>query len=48
LEIKSRTWSRQDARNKSQLAVELIQLLGESSQQATTHDYLDMIQNDFD
>ena len=43
LEIKSRTWSRQDAKDKSRLAVELIELLGATTEEATSEDYLDMI-----
>ena len=43
LEIKSRTWSRQDAKDKSRLAVELIELLNATTEEATSEDYLDMI-----
>jgi 5-methylthioadenosine/S-adenosylhomocysteine deaminase len=43
LEIKSRTWSRQDAEMKSKLVTELIEFLGASSEDATTDDYIEMI-----
>ncbi len=43
LEIKSRTWSRQDAQDKSRLVVELIQLLGASPDETTAQDYIEML-----
>ena len=43
LEVKSRTWSRQDARRKAQLAHELIAFLGADPAQSITSDYLDML-----
>jgi 5-methylthioadenosine/S-adenosylhomocysteine deaminase len=43
LEIKSRTWSRQDALVKSKLAVELIRLLGADPTEATSEDYIEMV-----
>ena len=43
LEIKSRTWSRQDADLKSTLAAELIVLLGASLKDVSSEDYVDMI-----
>lgn len=43
LEIKSRTWSRQDADLKSGLVAELIVLLGASLKDASSEDYVDMI-----
>ncbi len=43
LEIKSRTWSREDAEMKSKLVTELIEFLGASSEDATTEDYIEMI-----
>ena len=42
LEIKSRTWSRQDAAHKSRLAVELIRLLGASPEAALADDYVEI------
>jgi 5-methylthioadenosine/S-adenosylhomocysteine deaminase len=42
LEIKSRTWSRNDAEKKSQLVVDLIRLLGESPGETITQDYIEM------
>ena len=44
LEIKSRTWSRQDAKEKSRLVVELIKLLEASPDGTTSDDYFDMLQ----
>ena len=44
LEIKSRTWSRNDAEKKSQLVVDLIRLLGESPGETITQDYIEMAQ----
>jgi 5-methylthioadenosine/S-adenosylhomocysteine deaminase len=45
VEIKSRTWSRQDAQHKAALADELIHFLGLSEVQPITIDYLDMIES---
>ncbi len=45
LEIKTRTWSQQDAQLKASLAKELIELLGASSEQTITSDYIDMVQS---
>jgi 5-methylthioadenosine/S-adenosylhomocysteine deaminase len=42
LEIKSRTWSRKDAEEKSNLVTELIQLLGISSPEPLAQDYVEM------
>jgi 5-methylthioadenosine/S-adenosylhomocysteine deaminase len=42
LEIKSRTWSRQDAEMKSKLVVDLIKLLGELPELAAPNDYFEM------
>lgn len=44
LEIKSRTWSRNDAEKKSRLVVDLIHLLGESPEETLAEDYIDMAQ----
>jgi len=43
LEIKSRTWSRQDAELKSRLAVDLIRLLGADPDESTSEDYIEMV-----
>ncbi len=43
LEIKSRTWSRQDAELKSRLAVDLIRLLGADPDESTSDDYIEMV-----
>ncbi len=43
LEVKSRTWSRQDARRKAQLAHDLIAFLGADPDHTITSDYLDML-----
>jgi len=45
LEVKSRTWSREDAEIKSRLIAELIDYLGASSEQAETQDYTEIVQN---
>jgi 5-methylthioadenosine/S-adenosylhomocysteine deaminase len=43
LEIKSRTWSRTDAENKAELALELIALLGVIGGETMTQDYIEVI-----
>ena len=43
LEVKSRTWSRKDAKLKAKLASELIALLGVSEQATVTEDYIDLV-----
>ncbi len=43
LEIKSRTWSRADADNKSHLVVELMHLLGVEPKKAISEDYMEMV-----
>jgi 5-methylthioadenosine/S-adenosylhomocysteine deaminase len=43
LEIKSRTWSRTDARHKAQLTSELLALLGASEGEPVTDDYIDIV-----
>jgi 5-methylthioadenosine/S-adenosylhomocysteine deaminase len=43
LEIKSRTWSRKDAERKAQLASELLSVLGASSGEKVTEDYVDIV-----
>ncbi len=45
LEVKSRTWSRQDAEEKTRLAVQLIQVLGENPKSTTSQDYIEMVDN---
>lgn len=43
MEIKSRTWSRQDAEMKSKLITELIEFLGADLDEATSEDYIEMV-----
>ena len=43
LEIKTRTWSRRDAESKAQLASELLSVLGASSGEKVTEDYIDIV-----
>jgi len=43
LEVKSRTWSRQDAELKSKLVVDLIHLLGADPTETTSEDYIGMV-----
>ena len=43
LEIKSRTWSQKDAEQKSRLVAELIELLGASSSETISEDYIEMV-----
>ncbi|MFZ5908524.1 MAG: amidohydrolase family protein [Chloroflexota bacterium] len=43
LEVKSRTWSRKDAERKAGLAHELIAVLGASSSQTVTQDYIEVV-----
>ena len=45
LEVKSRTWSREDAELKSNLIAELIDYLGASSQKAESRDYIQIVEN---
>lgn len=45
LEVKSRTWSREDADNKSKIISELIDYLGASSAKAETQDYLQIVED---
>lgn len=44
LEVKSRTWSREDATRKSKMIAELIDYLGASSETAETQDYIEIVQ----
>jgi 5-methylthioadenosine/S-adenosylhomocysteine deaminase len=43
VEIKTRTWSRKDARRKAEIARELMEYLGADLAQTTLDDYLDMV-----
>jgi 5-methylthioadenosine/S-adenosylhomocysteine deaminase len=43
LEIKSRTWSRKDARGKSKLVSELLALFGVSESKMVTEDYIEIV-----
>jgi len=43
MEVKSRTWSRQDAEEKSKLITELIDFLGADLDEATSDDYIEMV-----
>ena len=43
VEIKSRTWSRRDAENKSKLILELAELLGVSTQDAEGREYVKIV-----
>ena len=43
LEIKSRTWSRKDAELKAELASELLSVLGASTGEPVTEDYIDIV-----
>jgi 5-methylthioadenosine/S-adenosylhomocysteine deaminase len=48
LEVKSRTWSREDADHKSRMISDLIDYLGASSAKAETQDYLEIVENYLD
>jgi len=43
LEVKSRTWSRKDADNKSHLLNELLSILGADGGETVTNDYVDIV-----
>jgi 5-methylthioadenosine/S-adenosylhomocysteine deaminase len=45
LEVKSRTWSRDDAELKSKMIAELMEYLGASSVKAETQDYTEIVEN---
>jgi 5-methylthioadenosine/S-adenosylhomocysteine deaminase len=45
LEVKSRTWGRQDANLKAKLAIELIEFLGTSGAESTASDYIEMVKS---
>lgn len=44
LEIKSRTWSRLDAENKSRLVVELVEFLGLQNKTTISKDYIELVE----
>jgi 5-methylthioadenosine/S-adenosylhomocysteine deaminase len=48
LEVKSRTWSREDAELKSRMIAELIEYLGASSDKAETQDYTEIVESFLD
>lgn len=43
VEIKSRTWSRKDAKHKATLANELLEVLGIASSETVTNDYIEVV-----
>ena len=45
LEVKSRTWSEKDAEEKSTIIIDLINLLGVSTEQKLTKDYIEIVEN---
>jgi len=45
IEIKARTWSRNDAQHKAALATELLTLLGADPDKAVTEDYIELATN---
>lgn len=45
LEIKARTWSQNDAREKSRKIVDLIKLLGASPNKSITSDYIELVES---
>ncbi len=45
LEVKSRTWSREDAEKKSQMIAELMDYLGAISEKAETQDYIEIVED---
>ncbi|MEA3326440.1 MAG: amidohydrolase family protein [Chloroflexota bacterium] len=45
LEVKSRTWSREDAERKSRIIKELIDYLGASSEKVESHDYIEIVED---
>jgi len=45
LEVKSRTWSRDDAEKKSRMIADLIEYLGVSSEKAETQDYIEIVED---
>ena len=45
LEVKSRTWSRDDAEKKSKIIAELIENLGASPKAAESNDYIEIVES---
>jgi 5-methylthioadenosine/S-adenosylhomocysteine deaminase len=45
LEVKSRTWSRRDAEHKAEIAIDLIQSLGETPESTVTQDYIEIVES---
>jgi 5-methylthioadenosine/S-adenosylhomocysteine deaminase len=45
MEVKSRTWSRQDANHKATLATELMEFLGALPAETTSTDYIEMVKS---
>ena len=45
LEVKSRTWSSEDAEKKAQVAEDLVKLLGSHPKDAETLDYVQIIES---
>ncbi len=45
LEIKSRTWSEKDAQEKSTIIIELVNLLGITTEEKLTKDYIEIVEN---
>ena len=45
LEVKSRTWSLEDAEKKAQVAKDLLQLLGSQPDQTETQDYVQIVES---
>ncbi|MBI3158571.1 MAG: amidohydrolase family protein [Chloroflexi bacterium] len=43
LEVKSRTWSRNDAESKAELAMELVRRLGASAEEIQARDYVELV-----
>ena len=43
LEVKSRTWSQNDAENKARVATELLEFLGSKPEERITEDYLELV-----
>jgi 5-methylthioadenosine/S-adenosylhomocysteine deaminase len=48
LEVKSRTWSRDDAEKKSRMIAELMDYLGAASEKAETQDYTEIVEDYLD
>lgn len=47
LEVKSRTWSREDAERKSRMIAELMDYLGAASEKAETEDYIEIVEDHY-